>query len=253
MAVRSRHLSTGALNYLHMLMESVKNLVLELIFPSQCFGCGKEGGFLCADCREKLYFIPPSCFICKKLKPGFGRIPAGRTCESCRKNSQIYAYLSPLSYNGISCELIHGLKYRRITSLDAILARILAEYLSKFAISFPENSVVIPIPMHRSRLRVRGFNQSELIANHLGELINLGVESRILQKTKKTDPQVGLSGEKRRNNITGSFSVTNPTLIKQRDIILVDDVKTTGATLEEAARALKNAGAGKIWAVTVAH
>ena len=107
--------------------------------------------------------------------------------------------------------------------------------------------------MHRSRKRVRGFNQSELIAARLSSLINLRAENHILRKNKKTAPQVGLSGEKRRNNIIGSFSVSNPESVKNKNVILVDDVKTTGATLEEAARVLKNAGAGKIWAVTVAH
>lgn len=236
-----------------MLLNTLKNSILELIFPSQCFGCKKEGAFLCGECKKDLRQIPPSCFVCGKLKPGFKKIVAGRTCESCRKKSKIYAYLSPFSYAGIFSDLVHGLKYRRITSLDATLAELLAEYLSKFAVEFPKNSVIIPIPMHKSRLRVRGFNQSELIARRLGGLINLGVENRILQKSKKTAPQVGLSGEKRRNNIVGSFSIANLALIKGKNIVLVDDVKTTGATLEEAARVLKNSGAGKIWAVTVAH
>lgn len=233
---------------------SIKKTVLDLIFPVRCVGCGGEGDFCCASCRFKLYSVPPTCFVCKKMVPGKGKIPTGRTCESCQKKSCIYAFLSPLRYQESTVsDLIHALKYQRVREIDGALAGILADYIARFGVKVPKGALIVPIPLHSSRKRTRGFNQAELIAWRLGERLGLSVEAEVLRKVKKTTPQVELLAEERRKNVVNTFAAPNASLVLGKTIFLLDDVKTTGATLEEAARVLKEAGAKRIWAITVAH
>ncbi|QQG45671.1 MAG: ComF family protein [Candidatus Sungiibacteriota bacterium] len=239
-----------------------KNWLLDLIFPAVCFGCGTGGSFLCPMCHNKLRWIPPTCFVCKKFIPARRRITAGRTCVSCQKKSSIYAFLSPFSYNDEAPrELIHSLKYNRVRSAAPVLVSLLLEYFDIYGIFLPKEAVIMPIPLYKSRERVRGFNQSGLIATQLAELYQaklgtcskLSLVQQVLRKIKKTKPQIELSADKRRRNVIGTFGVADPASIKQKVVLLLDDVKTTGATLEEAARVLKEAGAKRVWAITVAH
>lgn len=236
----------------------LKNFFLDLLFPRVCLGCGVEGAFLCFACENSLSLIPPQCFVCKKLVPGADKVPPGRTCPACQKNSFIYAFISPLAYDTTLVRaLVHGLKYDRLRPLAESLARILLSSCIYFRISLPE-AIAIPVPLHPKRLRTRGFNQSEEIAKHLAILLarenqRFGFEAGILKRVKNTTPQVELSGQDRRQNMAGGFAVSNPELVRGKTVFLIDDVKTTGATLEEAARVLKEAGAKKVWAMTVAH
>ncbi|OHA00686.1 MAG: hypothetical protein A3C07_00495 [Candidatus Sungbacteria bacterium RIFCSPHIGHO2_02_FULL_47_11] len=227
---------------------------MDLLFPPLCFGCKTEGAFLCARCKTDLRWIPPTCFVCGAFRPPRKRVPAGRTCSLCQKKTHIYAFLSPFSYaQDLVREQLHSFKYNRVRSLDAIFAQLLREYLDIYNINLPKNEVIIPIPLHKSRERTRGFNQSERIARRLQEIFPIEFRSDILQKIKPTKPQIELTASERRQNVIGTFAVNHPEVIKNKTVILLDDVKTTGATLEEAARVLKDAGAKKIWAITIAH
>ncbi|MBI3420921.1 MAG: ComF family protein [Candidatus Sungbacteria bacterium] len=232
----------------------LKAQILDLLFPLQCCGCGKTGVILCALCAGALTRIPPQCFVCRAWVPGTNMIPAGRTCLGCRPRSSIYAFLSPFSYQqDIVRELIHSLKYQRNRNIAPVLADMMALYLVAMRVVFPQNAVLMPIPLHKTRERTRGFNQSLLIAMALGERLMTKVEGGVLRKTKKTTPQMELRREERLRNLADSFMVISPPLVKGKLIVLVDDVRTTGATLEEAARVLKQAGAKRIWAITIAH
>ncbi len=234
--------------------EDLKRTILDLIFPVACFGCRKEGFFLCRHCRDELVFIPPQCFVCGSLRPARARIPAGRTCVSCRKKTSIYAFLSPLSYETeFIRDLIHAFKYGRIRTLDRVLGDILSAYLEKFEIALPKNAILVPIPLHKSRIRTRGFNQAALIAGCLGEKLGISYEEGGFKRGKNTKPQVELAAQDRRMNLKNAFLVDDPWIFKDKTILLLDDVKTTGATMEEAARVLRGAGAKRIWAITVAH
>ena len=180
--------------------------------------------------------------------------PAGRTCLSCQGDSSIYAFLSPFSFEQ-ECvrELIHALKYRRVRDISILLASFLFEYIAYFSLSIPENALLIPIPLHKKRKRIRGFNQAERIAWHFGRSIGIETRTDVLQKIKSTVSQVELLSHQRKENVKGVFSVTHPESVFGRTVILLDDVKTTGATIEEAARTLKEAGAKRVWAITFAH
>lgn len=231
-----------------------KRFILDLLFPAQCAGCGKEDEGLCLSCRENIFLIPPSCFVCKKLVPARGAVPAGRTCKPCRKKSSVYGFISPFSYGAPAIKtLIHDLKYRRVRDNARILAELLYRAIAYHGVLLSRDSFIIPIPLHKARERTRGFNQSFLIARALGEKIVIPMRGDILRKIKNTKPQMELAREERLKNMTGVFSVSDSAAVKDKTAILVDDVKTTGATLESAARALRAAGAKKIWAIAVAH
>lgn len=232
----------------------VKKFVLDLILPEFCSGCQKEGGILCESCLKKLRqtFIYPKCFYCGARSPAGKRAPAGRTCLSCQKNTCIYAFFSSFPYsNPIVKILIQKLKYKRAFRIAAIFGEELSEYFLKMSPKIPANSLIIPIPLHKNKYRERGFNQSELIAEFLSKKIKI-TNLAALKKIKSTPDQTELSGAERKKNIKGVFLVIRPEQIKGKNIMLVDDVKTTGSTLEEAAKVLKKAGAKRIWALTIA-
>ena len=199
-------------------------------------------------------WVEPTCFVCRKWAPSSRRVRAGRTCLYCRKNSLIYAFFSPFLYaDPVVKSLLHGFKYNRFKSLAGLLGELLVEYTDRFKINFPREAILIPIPLFRDRLRIRGFNQSELIVRYLSDRLGIKSELAILRKTHKTKPQVELSAEERRDNLKGAFDISGASIVKNKIVILVDDVKTTGSTLEEAAKVLKIAGADKILVMTVAH
>lgn len=227
----------------------LKNAILNLLFPIFCLGCRKEGAWLCAGCRNSLKYYPPTCFFCHKLS-----WPMGRTCKPCRHHTKIYAFISPFSYGDtIAKELIHSLKYNLIRGLAETLADLLENYLQRYKICLPKDALLIPIPLHPNRQRERGFNQAELVAKYLSNRLGLELAENVLKKNKSTKPQIELRAGERRKNLTGVFAVTSPDLIKNKTIILLDDVKTTGTTLEETAFVLKSAGAKMVWAITVAN
>lgn len=232
----------------------LKRTVFDLLFPSFCLNCGVEGCFWCDVCAANVRFIPPQCIGCRRLIPKKRRVPAGRTCRSCQRKSSIYCFFSPFSYDDtVSRDLIHFLKYQRIKSLAEISGMILARYLKKFSVVFPLETILLPIPLHPRRRRRRGFNQSELVALALGTELDLTVRADVLTKNKMTKPQVECGADERRNNVLDTLAVGNAEAVRGKNVLLVDDVKTTGATLEEAARVLKRAGVKRVWAITVAH
>lgn len=237
---------------------AVKAWLLDLIFPQYCLGCDEIGTFLCKKCEARLQVVPPSCFFCKRLVPEKNRITTGRTCKGCQDKTAIYAFLSPFLFkDAVIRDLVYQLKYSSVRDISRVLGRLLADYCDGFRIKLPKDLVVMSIPLYRARRRVRGFNQAELIARAWIENTRLIPAASLLpdalERIRDTKSQVGLLREERTKNVSGVFRVRRPEAVKGKDVLLVDDVKTTGATLEEAAGALKDAGARRVWALTVAH
>ena len=233
-----------------------KDFFLDLMFPHACVNCRKLGEILCVSCKIKVERIPPSCFVCKKLVPWKKGVAPGRTCVECRKKSFISAFFSPFSYDFPTIrEMIHALKFQRTTQAGDLLGVLLADTSIYFEASFPENGIVVPMPLHKKRKRTRGFNQSEVLAKSFLKQLSspLLLETNVLMRSKNTQPQTLLSGEERKKNVHDAFFVSDQEKISGKTVILFDDVKTTGSTMESAARALKVAGAKEIWAITVAH
>ena len=204
-------------------------------------------GELCAVCGERI-FSPytarahdePRCGLCRRIEPAFARAVAYGSYESGLR------------------ELIHLLKYGGVRPAANVLGRMLAEAIARLEIEFQQPSVVlIPVPLYRAKLRQRGFNQAELIARaalknrSCGDRLRLC--ARVLIRRRDTASQIGLTSHQRRENLRGAFAVSDPEIVRGREVLVVDDVYTTGATASECARILRRAGANKVWIATVAR
>jgi len=159
------------------------------------------------------------------------------------------------SYDGGLRELIHLLKYGRVRPAGGVLGRMLAEVIQGFGSEFI-SATVVPVPLHGSKLRQRGFNQAEEIAHAALKSLSrkeLRFATRVLIRRRATESQTGLSDHQRQQNVRGAFVVASPTEIAGGDVLLVDDVFTTGATVTECARVLRRAGADRVFVATVAR
>jgi ComF family protein len=145
-------------------------------------------------------------------------------------------------------EAIHFLKYHNHQAVAALLAKLLAEAYRRYALTI---NLIIPVPLHKSRLKERGYNQSELLARQLGYLLDLQVNSAILRRIRKTEAQVSLSRLERPANVADAFECNHH--LSGQHVLLIDDVCTTGSTLDACAKALKARGADLVWGLTLAR
>ncbi|MDO8536841.1 MAG: ComF family protein [bacterium] len=242
--------------------------LLNLIFPPLCLNCGKStAGFASPEAgsvQPKAGFASPEtggevlCAACSSLvklnqtlfcgKCGLRLASGKKICH------QDYPYLlgSAADYGAVMKSLIHGLKFRFIKKAAEPLGKFLIRYTE--GLSLPvQKFVVVPIPLSGTRLRERGFNQSELVAKIFADHFNLALETKLLLRVKNTKPQSETRNlVERKENIKECFAVITPEYLRGKNIILIDDVTTSGATLFEAAKVLKSAGVRKILALTVA-
>ncbi len=224
----------------------VGGAALDFLFPRRCVGCGRAGDFFCQDCRRTLPRIAgPVC-------PRCGRPQAsGIACPECVNwQSPLDGMRSPFRFDGAVRQAVHQLKYRNLRALAAPMGDFLADFLNTSGI--PAN-VVVPVPLHSKRLRERGYNQSALLARRLGQRANLPVIESCLLRVKPTPPQARTTAvAERRCNMSDAFACRNAQL-KDRQVLLIDDVATSGATLDAAAAALKAGGAASVWGLTLAR
>jgi len=217
----------------------------DLLFPKNCIGCGKETRWICDECKRRIIYIKnPFCPKCNRLSPN------GKVCRRCRDKSYLTGLIVAAYYNeGPLKEAIHAYKYEYIFGVHEELGKIITEafYKNKFS-----SCVIIPIPLHKKRQTQRGFNQSELLAKYLSSKTKNKLLVKKLVRLKNTEPQIELSGRKRRENIKDAFSWKGKDEIINQKVLLIDDVYTTGSTLEECAKVLKSAGAKEIWGIVLA-
>ena len=205
-------------------------------------------GGVCSICGEGLVSpyafsgeqAEPRCGLCRRIEPPFTKAAA-------------YG-----SYDGGLRDLIHLLKYDHVRPAANVLGRMLAEVIANLRTSFGDAQLlVVPVPLHVRKFRQRGFNQAELIAaaalklKPVGEQLTLAAS--ILERQRETKSQIGLTRHQRRENMRGAFRVAQPAQVQDREILLVDDVFTTGTTASECARILRRAGARKVFVATVAR
>ena len=227
---------------------------LDLIFPKFCINCRKFGSYLCPDCFSLVSFADSGfCTVCQKAAIG------GFTHPVCISSLTIDGVFSSLAYKGVVKRLVYQFKYRpHLTGLKNLLTDLLYEGLIQkemFYRLLQKESVFAPIPLYVVKKNRRGYNQSQLLAEGLGKKFGVSVVD-LLTRSKNTKTQVGLSQNERRKNIQDAFSIKKEYSDKVKDykqIFLIDDVVTSGATLKEAAKVLKKAGVSKIWGVTLAH
>lgn len=237
------------------MLSEIKNLVLDTLFPISCIGCGKPDEWLCGDCLNQIPLpIDNVCPLCEK-----SITPNGYTCFHCKKKYSLDGLLVSASYqNKLLARAAHLYKYRFIESLSGPLGKIMLKALLSSGLSLPD--LILPVPLHKRRLRYRGFNQSELLARRLGENISPGFPIPflidLLIRKRYTSPQMKIKNySRRKNNIKGAFDVDKKAIkiIKDKRILLVDDIATTGATIFECAETLKRKGAREVFAIVLAR
>jgi len=189
--------------------------------------------------------MPPLCPRCGKPQP------SGILCPGCVGwQAEIDGIRSPFRFDGVMRQAIYQLKYRNLRALAVPLAKLLHDYLSTNPVP---GEAVVPVPLHQKRLRERGYNQSSLLARELGKLINLPVVDSCLIRLRHAPPQARTSTvDKRRSNVAGAFTCRDQRL-QDKQVLLVDDVSTSGATLDACAGALKAAGATSVWGLVLAR
>jgi len=241
------------------LVKNFFNYVLDILFPIQCLGCGREGAWICKECFENISLnIESVCPFCGKSSP-FGRV-----CFSCQGKYYLKGVMVASTYdNKILKNMIQAFKYNFVRSLAKPLGQILINFLEETRkINFssedvgilqnPQGVLLIPIPLHRKRFLERDFNQAELLAIEVANRFGFKLSSDILKRLRYTPPQVKLKREAREENIKRAFSCVAPEAVKGKKILLLDDVFTTGATVNECAQVLKKAGAREIWGLVLA-
>jgi ComF family protein len=231
--------------------------ISEVVFPPQCLGCSEilypvNGQIFCPACGDKIKYITGDiCHICGTTFPDS---PAqSHLCGDCLENKTYFSYARAVfSYENFVLNAIHQFKFKRNISVGEILASFMAGF-SFPDIDFADYSLMIPVPLHIKRLRERGFNQSLVLARAVGKKRQIPVNFSVLKRRRFTLTQTGSNREERKENIKGAFEVTDPKKIAGKNIILVDDVYTTGATMNECAKTLTKAGARKIAVLTLAR
>jgi len=218
--------------------------LLDLVFPKRCVSCGVFGKYICNRCFKKIEFVEkPVCPICQRQAIG------GKTHPRCAGKFRLDGLVVVCKYKGPIKLAIKKVKYKWIYDIEKVLVDLLASQIWKF--DLPQQSILVPVPLHKKRKNWRGFNQAEILAKTLSRKFDVGY-SAILFRNRETKTQVGLSREERKKNIKGAFSLSQGANVNGRDFLLVDDVYTSGATIREAAKVLKSSGARNVWAMAVA-
>ena len=205
-----------------------------------------SGGFLCESCRSSLPAVkPPLCPRCGLPES------TNEVCAGCGDHpGALDGMFSPYRFEGVVRQAVHQLKYRNLRALAGPLADLMADHLEDGGAT---GSVLVPVPLHRRRLRERGYNQSALLARRLGERTGIPVSGDCLERLRRTPPQARTASvRERRENVAGVFACRDRRLRGER-VLLVDDVATSGATMEACAVALKEAGAAFVQGLTLAR
>lgn len=229
---------------------------LHFILPSQCPCCDKgleeEEKGICQVCLSKIKRIePPFCSICGV--PFVSQEVENHSCGPCTLQKRNFTMARALGYYEGSLRLaIHLWKYERRLSLTPFFGELMAEGFFRYWEPYSID-LLLPVPLHPKRLRERGFNQSLLLAKALSHRTGIPFQKRLIRKRNPTPPLMELSRVERERTIRGSFYVMNKENLKGKKILLIDDVYTTGATVNECARVLRFAGAARVDVLTLAH
>ena len=247
----------------------IKNFALELLFPRFCLGCQKEESYLCEDCLSTIEISEHQYCLCEKPQ----RIWQGGKCQRCVSRKLNGLYFAAPYQNSLVQNLIQKFKYKPfIKELSKPLVSLIINHFQLLdnPPAFSE-FLLISVPLEKRKLKQRGFNQAEELAKELSKSLKIPLLNDVLLKIKETFPQVELSGKDynpptasshpsprsgrapREENVKGAFSCQNKDKIQGKKILLIDDVYTTGSTMEECAKVLKEFGAKEVWGVAVAR
>ena len=243
----------------------IENFVLDTLFPISCISCGKKDVWLCESCFSQIKILPSQvCPYCEKTISS-----NGATCAYCRssflsQNDKFFLdnLIVSSRYKEIS-SAVHLFKYNFVKDFSVPIGKILIKSYLSASLSLPD--LIVPVPLHPRRLRWRGFNQSELLAEYMSENIAPGISipvfSDLITRKKYTAPQMKIRDyKKRKENISNAFAFSEKCSAREKseifqgkNILLIDDIATTGSTLFECAKVLKKNGAQKVFAAVIAR
>jgi ComF family protein len=228
----------------------LRTALLDLLFPPRCVNCKKRGVWFCAACLAAVpRIVPPLCRCCGEPLEHPRERP-GDLCYNCRREPlQIDGIRSVALFEGPLRQAVHHLKYTGQRDLATSLGSLLAEYWQGNPLPA---DVLVPVPLHESRQRERGYNQASLLAQELAATAGLPVIEGCLVRARQTASQMTLKRLERKTNVRDAFACADGRLAG-RQVLLLDDVCTTGATLEACAIACRQAGARSVWALTLAR
>jgi ComF family protein len=242
---------------------SIFSPFIDLIYPPRCSICenflwknrakrDQQELFFCEPCFYGFSEITsPLCPLCGR--PFVSEVDEDHLCEDClRKRPYYNAMRAPYLFEGGIMEAIHQFKYARKSHLANSLGLLLTSFARRW-FDRTEGALMMPVPLHPRKLRERGFNQSLLLGRYAAPLLGTELDFLALRRIRYTQPQTGLKSDERRKNVRGAFEVVEGRIVKGRSVMLVDDVTTTGSTLNECARTLKRAGAKEVFCLTLAR
>ncbi|MDA3812969.1 MAG: ComF family protein [Candidatus Cloacimonetes bacterium] len=221
-----------------------------LFFPKICLSCDEQllenEQYLCSNCFESLKFLENICPIC-------GAPKTEDKCNVCQINEFLFAEArSVFMFNKVVQNLIHEFKYNEMTKIAKFLGKLSQEYIEKFQ-PFDHIDYVAPVPLHKVKKRSRGFNQSELLTREISKKMNWEHLPNLIERKRFTETQTKLNKEQRRKNVSFAFKINSKYNIKGKNILLVDDVFTTGATANSITVALKEKQVNKVYVFTIAR
>ena len=218
--------------------------LLDFIFPKRCVSCSQVGAYICRGCFSKIEFVDaPVCPACQRQAIG------GRVHPGCAKRYGLDGLVVACGYRDPIKVAIKKVKYKWVYDIESILVDLLALRIWKFDLA--QSVILVPVPLHKKRKNWRGFNQAEILAKTLSRKFATNY-AEILIRNRETKTQVGLSRDDRKKNVRDAFSLAGGVSIGGEDLVLVDDVYTSGATMAECAKVLKRSGAKSVWGIAVA-
>ncbi|MEA1972435.1 MAG: ComF family protein [Candidatus Cloacimonadota bacterium] len=224
--------------------------IVDLFFPSYCFSCSKKLGeenIICDSCRQKIEFIEKN--ICEKC----GTLLENSNCDMCAETNYDFDQArSIFKYEGVIKDLIHCFKYDEKTKISNIFAEYAVDYLGKIDF-IDDDYLFVPVPLHKVKHKMRGFNQAELIANSIANLSGNKVKKSIIKRNRFTKTQTKLGKVARIKNLESAFSFSKKFDFRNKKFLIIDDVFTTGTTVNEIAKLLKVHQAKKIKILTIAR
>lgn len=219
--------------------------ISDLLYPPKCFSCKEiiaKDTQLCPRCQSQVRYVKePACLRCGKPLDYEGKA----VCYDCQGQTHAFSRnYSPLIYEGVAKRMMYDFKYNHRKQMAEYFGRIIIESFGGVLSGYRFDGIV-PVPLHKSRQRQRGYNQAELIANVIGEYLGVNVYPSYLVREKKTRPQKELNDDQRKNNMKNAFLIGRNE-VQLNQILLVDDIYTTGTTFDAAAEVLRDYGAREV-------
>lgn len=233
------------------LLQNIKNFAQNVLFTSEykCIFCEEElfdDQFICNNCAKQLPYVNKTCKVCGEEIVGQGDL-----CLRCKKDPVKFfdGAFSPFRFEGNIVLAIHNLKYHNQRWIAPYLSKIMFNYFKEKNINV---DIVIPVPLNKNRLKERGFNQSYLICKEFENNL-IKVSDDVISRVVDTKTQTNLSATQRQENLKNAFEVVNKQELKDKIVLVVDDVYTTGATMQEVCRCIRKCKPSKVYCLTLAH